>query len=318
MSGTHEATEEAREATTGTAAMRDGGASALGDWIGWLERDRVPIAAGVGAALAATLGTGLRVLWNLPFDPIAIQPTVRSGATTGVAVVVGLALVATALGSRRPGVRVGLLFAGVFGPMAALAHAASLPAAVAVTAGGGIAMTAGIRSPTEAAALRAVLAATLLGGLVVSLGATTGLVEGGLRPTGTALYLLGVGGLGLLAWSDRLAILAGVGAFLAFLWAASASPFAVGGTLLAVFAVATTSHLLVGVALAGAVAAGVRGVRAGRPSVLAGAVLVILAGAPTTAPSAATALLGMTLLLVEPQEPGTPSDDAAVTPEVGA
>lgn len=260
--------------------------------------------AGGSAALAVAFAATVRILRNLPAEPVVVPAPLYSLATVGVPLVVGLGLVTVALASDRPSTRVGLSFAGVFAPMAAIDPAASLPAVAAVTVGGGIGIFGALDVPDVATDWNAILplaaAIAFLLAIAVSLAASTAVIDGGFRPLGAAIALLATGALAARAESDRFSLFAGVVAGLASATAATANPFAAGGAFLAGFAIAGVPHLLVAVAVTGAVAATVAGLRRREPTLVAGAVLIGLAGMPTTAPRASAIVLGVALAVVGP------------------
>jgi len=252
-------------------------------------------------ALAAVLGSTLvRVLHNIPFDPMAVPPAIRTLTTIGTPVVLGLALVVGALSTTVPAARVGLLFAGVFGPLAVLSPAATLPAVVAVCGGGGLALlgTLGVPESVRGRA-RTVVAIGLLAGIVVSLASSVGIVNGGLRGVGTVLALGSLAVLPLATGIDRVALLAGAGGFALLALVSNANPFVVGSALVTGFAVVGVPHVVVALAVAGAVAVAVTGGRQRTAALPIGACLLLLAGTPATLPRAMAVVLGATLVLVD-------------------
>jgi hypothetical protein len=275
----------------------------------------VRLAAGCAARLAVATATLLRVVRNLPFDPVAVPAGVRAVVVTGTPLVLGLALVAVALASDRPSVTVGLLFAGVFGLLATVDTAATLPAVVAIVAAGGLVMRAVLAGPTTRDAVRrVVLGGLLVAGTAVALGDAVGAVAGG-RRLGSVLVLSALAVLGLRASGDRVALGTGALAFVAVVAASTANPYVAGSALLVGFAVVGAPHLLVGAAVAGCTAVLVAGLRRRAFGLAAGAGLLLLAGTPATVPRATAVLLGLTLALVDHEPPGwaseSPSHDGA-------
>ncbi|MBX0293343.1 hypothetical protein [Haloarcula nitratireducens] len=266
------------------------------------ERYRAVRTAGTVALAAVALRTAVRVLHNVPFDPVTFGPTLRAGVALGTPLVLALALVTCALATTEAPARVGLLFAGVFGPMAALSDAATLPAVAAVTVGGGLALLGTLGVPASRNDWpRWVVAAGLVAAVGVSLGSSVGVVDGGLRALGAALALGSLAALPLGTAVDRAGAVAGGVGFAAVALASGAKPYVVGSALVTGFAVVGVPHLLVALAVAGAAAAAVTGVRrdALSPSLAVGASLLLLAGVPATLPRAMAVLVGATLAVLD-------------------
>ena len=248
--------------------------------------------------LSVVATTVLTILRNLPYDPVAV-PEGLHGALGGLTpVITALALLTVALAARRDAVRVGLLFAGVFGLLATVDRAAALPAIVAVVGGGGLALAGVVGRPTTyREGRRAAIGGAIVVGVALSLASTAGLVAASGRGIGGAIALVGIASLGLRAEDDRLALLAGVLALLFVVLASATRPFVVGSALLVGFGVVGVPHLLVAVAASGAAMAVVAGVRRRDWALVAGAALLAIAGIPATAPQATATVLGATLAL---------------------
>lgn len=263
------------------------------------SRERIVLAAGGVALAVVAIAAAIAVVRNLPYRPVAVPDIVRTAVVGGAPVVLALAAVATALTTRRTAVRVGLLFVGVFGLLAAVSESATLPAVAAGVGGGGLALLGGLGRPsTYRQGRRLAIAVAIVAGVSLSLAATAGILDASMRGLGGTLALAGVAGLGLRAEGDWVAVVAGVLAVAFVVYASATRPFAVGSGLLVGFAVVDVPHLLVALALGGGVAAGVAGVRRRAWGLAVGAGLLVLAGVPATVPRATAVVLGATLALV--------------------
>lgn len=276
------------------------------------DRRRAAVAAGAFALAAVALRTALRVLHNVPFDPVATPPALRSGLAVLTPLVAALAVVVLALAATAASVRVGLLFAGVFGLLATVRPTATLPAVVALVAGGGLALLGGLGRPSSYPdARRTAVAAGLLAGVAVSLASTTGIVDAGLRGIGAVATLAAYFGVGVRAEGDRIALVGGAVAALAVLAASLLSPFVLGSALLVEFAVVGAPLLLVALAAGGLVAALAAALRRGETALAVGAALLLLAGIPVTVPRALAVLLGGSLALLDLQRVAAPREVTA-------
>jgi hypothetical protein len=269
-----------------------------------IEREGIVRGASLVAVAAVVLGTLVRILGNLPFQPVAVPAVIERGVTTGTPLVVALGAVAVALASHRPPVRVGLLAVGVFGLLAALVPAATVAAMVGVTLGGGLTLAGWVgRSPRSLP----LVAVTLLfvAGVATSLSSAVGILPAGGRSVGAMLSLAAVGSLPLVVDGERIDLAAGALAGCALLVAAVTSPYVTGATLLTGFAVTGVPLALVALALAGGVAAATAGLRGRQTALVAGAGLRLRAGVPVTVPRA-TALARRATLA--PRGPHGPPD----------
>ncbi|MFA9516163.1 phosphate ABC transporter permease [Halopenitus sp. H-Gu1] len=258
-------------------------------------RQRVLVVGGLATVAVATV-TVLRVLYNVPFDPIEFPSSVLVGVGTLAAVLVGIALGTTAFATRNAVVRVGLLFAGVFGVFGVLADAAVLPAVVAITGGGALALAGALGLPRSYRGVRRrLVTAGFLAAIGISLATTTGIVDVGVRGLGTSLFLAALTLLVIRTGGDPIALVAGAVGFLAVIAASTSAPYLAGSALLVGFGVVDGAHLLVATAVFGGVAAVIAGLRRGAPALVAGATILLLAGAPAT-PGAAMAILLGTML----------------------
>jgi hypothetical protein len=264
------------------------------------RRTRLLVGASLGALAAVGLQTTVRLFANLPFDPTVVSPAVRAAVTQGTPLVVAGALVAVALTDDRPTVRVGLLFAAVFGPLGFFVPAATLPATVAVAGGGALALLGGLGIPdtrTYRSLRRRAIAVGLVAGVAVSLAAGAGLLGGG-HGVGSALALASVAAVGTRAERSRVAAGCGVLAAAFVVYASATSPYVVGSAMLVVLAVTGVPHVLVALAVAGGVAAAVAGLGRKSYPLAIGAGLLVLAGVPVALPRAMIVLLGGALVLL--------------------
>lgn len=132
---------------------------------------------GLLAAVAVGVATAIRVLYNAPFEPVAFPPRLVPAVGTVAALASGVALAAVGLSTERPVVRVGLLFAGVFGVLATVSGAATVAAAVAIPVGAALAFARAMGPPETYFELRrGVIALTFALAVGLSLAATAGLV----------------------------------------------------------------------------------------------------------------------------------------------
>ncbi|WP_435345895.1 phosphate ABC transporter permease [Haloarchaeobius sp. HRN-SO-5] len=263
-----------------------------------VDRERVVVATGGVASLAVVGTTAVRTLYNLPFDPVPVAPGLRSAVAGTTLVVLAASLVALSVATGRSTVRVGLLFAGVFGVLPALARAATLPGALGVAAGSGVALAGTLGVPSSyRAARRGAVALAFVAGIAVSLGAAIGVVDAGLRSLGGLFAVGALVGTGVRIEGDRVGVAAGVLAFLATTLAVGANPYVAGSALLVAFAVVGVPHLLVAAAAGSCVGVAVAGVRRAEYETAAGACILLAAGIPATFPRAMAVLLGATLVL---------------------
>lgn len=276
---------------------------------------RAVTGAGLTALLAVVVGITVDILANLPFGSIAIPSTVRAFVAVGVPVVLALCLVAVAVDARRTTLRVGLLFVGIFGLFPHVSRAATIPALLAVTLGGGVALLGTEGRPADYRALRRrLVAAGVLAGVAVSLSSSIGLLDGSARGIGGLLALGAVTAMVVRAEGDRLGLAAGLLAFVLVVTASVIRPYVLGSALLTAFAVAGVPHILVACAVGGATAATVASLRRGEYPLAIGAPLVLLAGIPATFPRALAVVLGAALVLLRFGSGG----EANRTPTVGA
>lgn len=242
----------------------------------------------------------LEIVHNVPFEPLAVPAGILSGATVGGGLLLALAVSVVALGSEPAPARVGLLFVGVFGALALLTPAKSLPTAIALIGGLAVALLGTIGLPaTYREVRRAGIAVGVIVALAVSLGSSLGLIDGGLQGLGSVLTLGAVTAIVIRARGDRGALLAGTLAGAAVIVASVTSPFVFGSALLVGFAVVGTPHAIAALTVGAGVAVAVAGLRRGDRSVAAGAGLLVLAGVPVAFPRAMALVLGAVLVLID-------------------
>jgi len=253
-------------------------------------------------ALAAVAAwTGFRVLHNAP---VALPPPVVGSATAlGLAagVVPGLAAVAIGLRRDRPAERLGLTFAGVFGALATVVPAATVPAAVALVVGGTVSLAAARFEDGWRGAIGRTVPLLLLGAVALSLGAAAGVLPPGTRTAGSTLAVAGLVGTPLLVRPGSTGWALGALAAAGVLWAGSALPFVAGAVTLVAFGLVGTPLALFAAGVGGCVAAVVGSLRRGSRGPTdrlrgAGAALVLLAGVPATVGGATAVVLGAALL----------------------
>ncbi|WP_121823020.1 phosphate ABC transporter permease [Halostella salina] len=288
----------------------------LADTLAGDEVSAVFVASTVALA-AVIVGVAVRILANLPFDPVVVAPAVRTATAAAALLSVTAALAAVAVTIPSARVRVGLLFAAVFGCLGVVAPVVTLPAVVAVTAGGGVALAGAAGTATSwsshVVSQRLVAAGVALA-VAVSLSSATGVVDGSLRSAGELLAVASVAAVGARSAGDAVAVGAGLAAVVAFVVASIASPFVVGSALLVGFAITGVPHVLVAVAGGGGVAAAVAGLRRGEWRLAVGAGLLLFAGAPVTLPGAMALLLGAALVLLAGTGKGTDGTERTVVP----
>jgi len=248
------------------------------------------------ATLAVATTTGLHVLYNVPVDPANVSADLLSAVGMGAAILVALALVAIALASTRSGVRIGFLFAGVFGMLATLSNAAAVPAVVAITGGAAVVLGPGLGKPsTYDEFRRRALGIAFLAAVGLSLASTTGVLDAGVRGTGSALFLVALTLLVVRTGSDPVALVAGLAGLAAVLAVSTSAPFVTGSALLIAFGVVGVPHLLAATAVFGGVAATVAGLRDSDYALVVGATLLLVAGVPASPAAAMAVCLGATL-----------------------
>lgn len=264
------------------------------------DRELVVVATGVVAVSAVAGRVLLRILRNLPFDPVVAPPTIQGLVGLGTPLVLALALVTLALATERTVVRVGLLFAGVFGLLSVVSRAATLPAVVAVSLGGGLAVIGALGwSSTYRDARRSAVAIAFVAGVTVSLASAIGILDGGFRGIGSLFALGALAMVSVRVEGDRVGLLAGVLALVVVVLVSTTAPYVAGSVLLVGFAVVGVPPVLVALAVAGGTAATVAGLRRAEYALPVGVGLLLLAGVPASLPRAMAVILGATFALVD-------------------
>ncbi|WP_424018402.1 phosphate ABC transporter permease [Halorientalis pallida] len=261
-----------------------------------VDGDRAALWAGGAALTVVAAGLAVRIAHNAPFDPLAVPAVVFDALAVGTPLVLGAALFAVALTTTDPTRRVGLLFAGAFGPLATISPAATLPAVAGVIGGGALALVGSLERPTTyREGRRAAVVVGFVVAVAVSLSRAVGLLDAGMT-VGAGLALVATAALALLVRVDRVAALAGLAAAGTLVAAAVTMPYLAGSVLLVGLGVVGVPQLLVALALGGGVAAAVAGLREGVPLLAVGALLIVLAGVPAALPRVMAVLLGVALV----------------------
>ena len=257
----------------------------------------------LAALVAVAAWTGVHALHNAPVDLPGSVLGVAPWLGPAAGVLAGAAAAALGLRSARHTERIGLLFAGVFGALATVVPAVTVPAAVALVGGGAVALVAGAGTDRGWLwTLRRAVPALLLGGVALSLGAATGLLPPGVRSAGSALAVVGLAASPALVRPGATEWTLGALAAGGVLWAGATLPFVTGAVTLVAFGLVGTPLVLFAAGVGGCVASvtgalrrrGVRG-RADRHRGV-GAALVLLAGTPATVAGATAVVLGGALL----------------------
>lgn len=260
---------------------------------------RVPVraTAAVLAAAGVAVLTGGGVLLNAPVDaPAWLGQNHRLLAGAALLAVAAAAVLLGAL-STDPVVRVGLVAAGIFPALTVFSTAAYAPAMGVVLAGGALAVAASHGRPEGYLDARAVaVAGVLVAAVAAALAGATGLAPPWTRTAGTVLWLLGAASLPVATETDGLDWGAGALAGVATAQFALAAPFVAGAVFLVGGGIVGAPLSLVALGAFGGAAATVGGLRHGRPTAGAGALLVVLAGVPATLPRALAVVVGLVLL----------------------
>lgn len=258
---------------------------------------RVRRSAGALALAAAGSAFVVRLAVNAPGEPSAVIAA-ATGPVQTVALV-GPALAALVLGvtTDRPLVRVGLLFAGVFGLLGALASTARVPAAGATVAGGTLVAVGHLpRARTWHVTRRWLVAGALLVGVALSLAGTSGVAPATTRPLGSKLALAGIGASAVYVASDWRGVAAGLASAGLVVWFGTQAPFVLGSLALVGGAVVGASLPLLAVGAGGGVATTATGLLSNRSDVALGGALLLVAGVPATLSRALAVVLGLALL----------------------
>ncbi|MFC7076292.1 phosphate ABC transporter permease [Haloarcula halophila] len=254
------------------------------------HRQSLPIAVvGIAAvAVAARFVAALAV--NAPGAPSTVAVESLGWIATAIP---ALAAVVAGVFARRPTVGVGLLFVGVFGLLSLVSGAAAAPAAVAVVAGTvAVVVAARDRLSTGERAAGAVLLTALTVGLASGVGGFVGL-----RSVGSTLTLAGMGLSLVFTATDGRALIGGGLAFGAVVAVGLSVPFVTGAVTLVGGGVVGTPLPVVALAAAGTVSTASAAGRTRNWPLLAGVVLLALAGVPATVARAVPFALGIATLV---------------------
>lgn len=270
------------------------------------QQDSVIAATAVAAAVSVMAETVLTIAGNLPFEPMAGASLLGTVFSVTTPLALAAAAGALAVAVETPSVRVGLLFTAAFVIVGSISPAAGLPAILAVGTGGALSLLGTLnREPNADSYRRIATVGSAIIGIALSLGGTVGLQASGTHTVGVGATLVAIGLLGLELPVDRPSLLVGIVAALGLVGVAISAPFATGATLLVGFAIAHIPVVVVAIALAGVSAALASGLRERAVLPVAGCVLCLFSGIPTTPESAAGLVIGLTVVL---------SRDALATP----
>lgn len=272
--------------------------SGLRDEIG---RTRGRELAGGVALLAVAAPFVARILINSRIAPGAYLASemelLTAGAVVGPAIVAGILAATTRVDAER----VGLTFVGAFGLLAFASPAAVVPATAAVVTGGALA----VGGRWQALSGRAIdwrlgPVVVIFGGATLSLGTGLGIFPDIGRAVGSHLVLLGAAGTpALIGHAHRDWALGGaVGGFLVAV--GLVAPFVTGAVVLVAGGVVAVSLPVLAAGLTGLVTTASAGLRTRRPLAVVGAGLLLVAGVPTTLPSALAGILGLLTLVESP------------------
>ncbi|WP_144926530.1 hypothetical protein [Halorubrum salsamenti] len=262
------------------------------------EQSSVVVGAAVVAAVSVLGQTGLTIAGNLPFDPMSglslldglfsiITPLSLFAAAGAIAFTVNNSLV-----------KVGLLFTAAFVILGSISPAAGLPAVLGVIIGGTVSLFGAVQREVTAGSHRQVpLVGSAILGITVSLGGTVGVAPGGAQAVGVGATLVAIALLGLEMPVDRPSVSVGLIAAVGVLSVGTWAPFVTGATLLVGFSITNIPVLVVAVAVLGGVTALTSAVRNRVPLPVAGCVLCLFSGIPTTPASAAALVIGLTSIM---------------------
>ena len=249
----------------------------------------------VAGALATVFTVALvRLALNAPVSLPSAVADAYDVVTT--AALVGPALAALCLGvtSDRLPSRVGYLCLGVFALLTTLTSSLSIPAGVALVAGGALVVSS---RPIRRTSRSSVVAGLFAVAVVLALGSAVGVLAVSLRSVGTTAWLVGLACTPLLTHPRRSDLLLGVAVAGGVLASGVVAPFVTGAVALVGFAVVGAPFVLVALGVGGVIAALASAVRAGQRRRAVGLGLLLFAGVPATMPRALAVVLGVTLLV---------------------
>ena len=282
----------------GTLLDRLVGNPTVGDHGGGYRPDPVHLL-GLAVAIPVVLSALLRVAVNAPLALPQGIVGVESAAETAVMFLGGLAGLVAGFRSRSTVERVALVAVGVFAGLAAVNHAAAVPAAGVLVVGAATLVGHRIHH-LDGPDGRTVVAAGFALALAAALGATTGLLTPGFRSVATWLTLLSLAGLTTVVRPGWPGWLLGGLAIAGVLYAGIVSPFLTGAVVLIGAGVVGTPLLLVAAGFGGAVAAISDAALSGNAVIALGGLLLLAAGVPATVPAAVAVVVGLVLLLHRP------------------
>ena len=279
-----------------TSARRPAGVREIAGWLAVLS---------LGFLAAVRVGLNLPV--SLPVGDL--YPVATWVATVAPA----LGLLAIAVVTDRPSVRVGLTFAAVFALLSLVAQPAVLPATVALMAAVGLVTATQVgrrwverdgdgalgwvRSERQPDGIAAdVVAVGIAGGALISLVAGIGVAPASLRPLGSKVVLISIAATPVFVDWDREALVAGIVAAAAVAAFGLAEPFVTGAVSLVVGGIVGASLPLLLVATAGVTTVLWTSVRDGQFAIALAAGALLVAGVPATIPRGLAVLTAITLL----------------------
>lgn len=264
------------------------------------QQDTVIGGIAIVAAISVLGQTLLTIAGNLPFEPVSGLSLLNGlfSVSTPLSVVVAASAIAFTLDTST--IKVGLLFIATFVILGSVSPAAGLPAILGIVTGGTVSLLGVIthnQAEPTASYHRIPLVGSAILGIAISLGGTVGMTPTGAHAVGVGATLLAVALLAFEMPSDRIAILVGILAGAGLLWVGTVAPFGTGATLLVGFSITTIPVSVVAIAVAGGVTALASGIRNRAVISVAGCVLCLFSGVPTTLPSAAALVVGLTLVI---------------------
>lgn len=251
----------------------------------------------VASVVAVWLVTVLRLAQNSPLDLPAVAVWYDLFAAAALAVP-ALTALAIGLTSDDDWERVGLSSVGVFGLFTLVSPAAGVPAAGAITVGGGLAIGSRLGRPHDwFEARRAAVSAILVAGIALSLAGAMGIFPTVARSIGTTVALFGVAMTPVFVSPGKLSWVLGGTVAVAVLQIGSTAPFVTGAVVLVSGAVVNAPLLIIAVAAGGGVVTVAGGMENDHRLPAIGALVLLAAGVPATVPRALAVVLGVSLLV---------------------
>lgn len=260
------------------------------------NRDRW-LVAGALAFLSASLPFFARLVLNARGpSPLNLGEWMHTFGTFGI---VGPALAAGLLAVTADDdiEAIGLTFVAVFGLLAVVSPAATIPALAAVVGGGSLATMQYLDRSGVAVDWTLTPVVLIVAGVVCSALGSIGIASGLTRPVGTHLALLGAAGTpAMFGHRRRDWALGGVVAGL-LVAVGVAAPFVTGAVALVGGGVVGANLVVMAVGICGLVTAGSAAIGAREPTALFGVGLLLVAGVPATFPRAMAAVFAVVLLV---------------------